>query len=160
MSYFIAFMSYVLSLKNRVSGDAYFLRRGPVFPLDGGKLKAASDGEGDCCVCLSRLKEEDVMRRLPCGHLFHRECVDRWLAMCRRTCPLCRLSVGGVLEGGMEEQFTEELMIWFSSFHVPGFWKECCWDYHNISSLRNFNFQGIWPVLSIWWAFPRYLYGV
>ncbi|KAG1354160.1 putative E3 ubiquitin-protein ligase RHA2A [Cocos nucifera] len=61
------------------------------------------------------------MRRLPCGHLFHQECVDRWLVMCRRTCPLCRLSVDGVLERRVEEQFAEELMIWFSTFHVPGY---------------------------------------
>ena len=32
--------------------------------------------------------EEDV-RRLPCMHLFHVECVDQWLGQNKR-CPICR----------------------------------------------------------------------
>ncbi|KAF3634560.1 hypothetical protein FXO38_03038 [Capsicum annuum] len=75
-----------------------------------------------CCVCLSRLKDGDDKRVLPCLHEFHRECVDRWLNGAQRTCPVCRFS----MEDGKKlsiktEDLTDEMVIWFSSFHVAGY---------------------------------------
>ncbi|KAF6994415.1 hypothetical protein CFC21_011121 [Triticum aestivum] len=72
---------------------------------------------GGCCVCISRFRDGEDIRSLPCGHAFHRQCVDRWLALCRRTCPLCRLHVGGVTD---EHQLSDDLVIWFSSLFVAG----------------------------------------
>ncbi|KAL1538348.1 hypothetical protein AAHA92_27104 [Salvia divinorum] len=46
--------------------------------------------EGCCCsICLEAMQVGDVALRLPCEHVFHGECILRWL---RRTqaCPLCR----------------------------------------------------------------------
>ncbi|KAJ7944129.1 RING finger ubiquitin E3 ligase [Quillaja saponaria] len=64
-----------------------------------------------CCVCLSMLKEEDDdMRVLPCFHKFHKHCVDRWFHGCRRTCPLCRLSVGGAEKSCRTEVLTDEMV--------------------------------------------------
>uniref|UniRef100_A0A1A9WAL8 RING-type domain-containing protein n=1 Tax=Glossina brevipalpis TaxID=37001 RepID=A0A1A9WAL8_9MUSC len=42
-----------------------------------------------CVVCLCDFTLQQVLRVLPCGHIFHAQCVDRWLEM-RRTCPICR----------------------------------------------------------------------
>ena len=58
---------------------------------------AADDGDGDdCAVCARALHNDDgkllVLRRLPCGHVFHRECVNAWLAR-RAVCPLCRAAL-------------------------------------------------------------------
>ena len=36
----------------------------------------------------------DEARHLPCGHVFHRPCVDDWLLK-RRKCPLCKLNIVG-----------------------------------------------------------------
>lgn len=44
--------------------------------------------QSSCAVCLSEYETEDVLRRFPCGHYFHRGCADTWLARSRR-CPLC-----------------------------------------------------------------------
>ncbi|XP_010503038.1 PREDICTED: E3 ubiquitin-protein ligase RHA1B-like [Camelina sativa] len=54
-----------------------------------------------CAVCLGDLEDDDEIRELRnCTHVFHRDCIDRWLDYeCRgggdeddnhRTCPLCR----------------------------------------------------------------------
>ncbi|XP_010535779.1 PREDICTED: E3 ubiquitin-protein ligase ATL4 [Tarenaya hassleriana] len=55
-----------------------------------------------CAVCLGSLEDEDEVRELRnCCHVFHRECIDRWLDYeehddgsgddnHHRTCPLCR----------------------------------------------------------------------
>lgn len=47
-----------------------------------------------CSICLVEFEEEDSVNKLPkCGHLFHAECLERWLDRCQFTCPLCRSSV-------------------------------------------------------------------
>lgn len=80
------------------------------------------NGEGLCCVCLSRLKKGGRLRVLPCMHRFHRSCVDKWLSAGRKTCPVCRFSMedGEPPEKGKREAMTEEMAVWFSSFHVSG----------------------------------------
>ncbi|RDX70493.1 RING finger protein 44, partial [Mucuna pruriens] len=81
---------------------------------------AASNFNEDswCCVCLSRLKAKDEIRVLPCSHKFHKICVNRWLKGRHKTCPLCRFSMGPQDKSHRAEMFTEEMLIWFSSFHV------------------------------------------
>jgi RING-H2 zinc finger protein RHA1 len=47
--------------------------------------------DGDCSVCLCGIGGGDEVRRLSnCRHVFHRGCIDRWMAHEQRTCPLCR----------------------------------------------------------------------
>jgi len=51
--------------------------------------------DGECSICLNELKPSDQVRCLPpCGHLFHRSCIDLWLLR-RADCPLCKRSVRG-----------------------------------------------------------------
>jgi len=48
-----------------------------------------NDGvETSCAVCLSDFDWDDKLRRLPCGHCFHRACIDKWLKR-NKVCPLC-----------------------------------------------------------------------
>ena len=42
--------------------------------------------QDDCAVCRERL---DKAKRLPCGHLFHSACLQRWLEV-KTECPVCR----------------------------------------------------------------------
>ncbi|CAK7334181.1 unnamed protein product [Dovyalis caffra] len=70
------------------------------------------DAEGEvCCVCLSSFKVEKDMSVLPCLHKFHKVCIEGWFNnMCRKTCPLCRFSMGEQERSyKREEQFTEEM---------------------------------------------------
>ncbi|XP_061367715.1 uncharacterized protein LOC133310751 [Gastrolobium bilobum] len=75
---------------------------------------------GWCCVCLSRLNDKDEIRVLPCLHKFHKICVNRWLKGHHKTCPLCRFSMGAEEKSHRAEMFTEEMLMWFSSFHITG----------------------------------------
>ncbi|CAA7395111.1 unnamed protein product [Spirodela intermedia] len=42
----------------------------------------------DCAVCLADFEEGELLRRLGCGHCYHRDCIGRWLRR-RATCPKC-----------------------------------------------------------------------
>lgn len=49
------------------------------------------DIEG-CAVCIEVYRSRDVVRILPCKHVFHRVCIDPWLLE-HHTCPMCKLDV-------------------------------------------------------------------
>ncbi|KAJ0807701.1 putative transcription factor C2H2 family [Helianthus annuus] len=47
----------------------------------------------ECAVCLNEFGDHEVLRLLPeCNHVFHRDCIDEWLAS-HVTCPVCRASL-------------------------------------------------------------------
>ncbi|XP_072315319.1 RING finger protein 150-like [Eucyclogobius newberryi] len=46
----------------------------------------------NCAVCIEGYKANDVVRILPCRHLFHKACVDPWL-LDHRTCPMCKMNI-------------------------------------------------------------------
>lgn len=50
------------------------------------------DSEHKCLVCQCEYENNETLRRLPCGHCFHRECCDNWLRT-KDFCPYCRQSI-------------------------------------------------------------------
>lgn len=70
---------------------------------DDGASTCVSDEDGSsgnsstmfntCGVCLVDFQGGEEIRTLPCGHLFHRECIDHWLLNCSISCPVDKLDV-------------------------------------------------------------------
>ncbi|XP_021749229.1 E3 ubiquitin-protein ligase RHA2A-like [Chenopodium quinoa] len=46
--------------------------------------------EDNCTVCLTGFEDGQFIRRLCCNHVFHKNCLDRWIDQMKFTCPLCR----------------------------------------------------------------------
>ncbi|KAG6506955.1 E3 ubiquitin-protein ligase RHA2A-like [Zingiber officinale] len=68
-----------------------------------------------CAVCLCDLSDGDSVRRLPCRHVFHRECLDGWLGQLNLSCPLCRLQLAvPELRAATDRRIGAELVAWFS----------------------------------------------
>lgn len=42
-----------------------------------------------CSVCMEDFKCRELVRKLPCHHLYHTDCIVPWLKM-HATCPICR----------------------------------------------------------------------
>uniref|UniRef100_A0A2P2IWY2 RING-type domain-containing protein n=2 Tax=Rhizophora mucronata TaxID=61149 RepID=A0A2P2IWY2_RHIMU len=57
------------------------------------KERALSSNDAICCICLASYDDNDELKELPCSHLFHASCVDKWLKI-KALCPLCKCSVG------------------------------------------------------------------
>jgi hypothetical protein len=59
------------------------------------RVPANKCAEAECGVCLGPLRRgddnalADQAVRLPCRHVFHPECILKWLTQCKNSCPLC-----------------------------------------------------------------------
>lgn len=76
----------------RVRADIHGLEQ--VYPsckprILGKRTETNTDAEESCCVCMGNLEEGEEVRTLPCGHVFHRNCIDQWLKK-SSLCPMCR----------------------------------------------------------------------
>ncbi|CAK8568694.1 unnamed protein product [Lathyrus sativus] len=57
------------------------------------KERVISGEDAVCCICIANYENDDELRELPCLHLFHKDCVDKWLKI-NALCPLCKREVG------------------------------------------------------------------
>ncbi|GFN94735.1 E3 ubiquitin-protein ligase arkadia-like [Plakobranchus ocellatus] len=69
---------------------------------EGASACAAADSnhQEKCTICLSEFEAGEDVRRLPCMHLFHSECVDKWLKT-NKKCPICRVDIEAGAKGNV-----------------------------------------------------------
>lgn len=69
----------------------------PIPPASAEAIGALEDCEGaagaQCAICLEAYEPGQSAKRMPCGHVFHTECLMPWLSKCNHTCPTCRRPV-------------------------------------------------------------------
>ena len=65
------------------------------------KMEDIDDSELKCLVCQFTYEQGDVLRRLPCGHCFHKDCVDQWLQT-KDCCAYCRQCIVPDQDGGKQ----------------------------------------------------------
>lgn len=83
---------------------AELLNRLPSFYL-ASTSKSDSLEDRECAICQEDLAQTKVLS-LPCGHLFHKECVKEWLQR-KATCPTCRLLLDEGVLGGRRRDVEE-----------------------------------------------------
>ncbi|WVQ95891.1 hypothetical protein IAU59_002990 [Kwoniella sp. CBS 9459] len=67
------------------------------------RVKRQYFSKDECAICMDSFARGDIVRILPCGHVFHKEECDEWLMKWRKLCPTCRADVtlppGGNVQG-------------------------------------------------------------
>jgi len=62
-------------------------------------FEAVSQDDGsqdDCPLCMDIFVQDQEVRRMPCSHFFHTDCIERWFLAGQQQsfcCPLCRLDI-------------------------------------------------------------------
>lgn len=56
------------------------------------RLEKINEQDNKCLVCQDEYIIGNEVRRLPCTHFFHKDCVDCWLKD-NSNCPICRLKL-------------------------------------------------------------------
>ena len=54
--------------------------------------KALFDDNLDCIICMEKFEENEKVKQLLCGHIFHGDCIDKWLEK-EKKCPFCKAEV-------------------------------------------------------------------
>lgn len=77
--------------------EAMSSRRGRVSITQYKNISTTSDVVGsttlmECCVCLCVFEPNEEVSELPCNHIFHTPCLNKWFLNTHTTCPLCRRS--------------------------------------------------------------------
>jgi hypothetical protein len=50
-----------------------------------------------CSICLGDYSPEDIVMKLPCGHIFHATCIETWLSL-SQLCPVDRRNVSELVD--------------------------------------------------------------
>ena len=45
--------------------------------------------EDKCPICLQKYKSADIIKEFPCKHIFHKNCIFKWLKQ-SNVCPICK----------------------------------------------------------------------
>lgn len=48
--------------------------------------------DSNCCICMGEYKVGEFKRTLPCNHIFHKKCIDKWFSVYKKSmeCALCK----------------------------------------------------------------------
>ena len=48
--------------------------------------------EDNCAICLQKYKGVDIIKEFPCKHIFHKNCILKWIKNSNK-CPLCKFDI-------------------------------------------------------------------
>ena len=59
------------------------------------QIKISNPNEDICAICIDKFEENDLIVKLPCGHIFHKKCAQPWLRQQIESnetpfCPMCK----------------------------------------------------------------------
>lgn len=60
--------------------------------LDSYQLKSNLDS--DCIICMDKLEKDNIVTKLECKHIFHKDCIEPYFKKYNHKCPICRAEVG------------------------------------------------------------------
>jgi len=60
-----------------------------------------------CAICLDLIGEDEQIRELQCGHVYHSACLNLWVERGHHDCPLCKYDILGLHQNSPSPQEAE-----------------------------------------------------
>jgi hypothetical protein len=79
-----------------------------LFPQEAYTCAQNQEEERACAICIEEYQEGEMLRVLPCSHMFHHDCLVPWLCERQACCPLCKHDIVGPDEERQREEDTTE----------------------------------------------------
>ena len=57
-------------------------------------LRYSSDKGISCSICLMDVEKDNEIFKIKCNHVFHKDCLEKWLEEYNYLCPICRTELG------------------------------------------------------------------
>jgi hypothetical protein len=51
--------------------------------------KTFFEDNSQCIICMENFTENELVKQLSCGHIFHEDCINQWLEQ-QKNCPFCK----------------------------------------------------------------------
>eukprot|EP01060_Flectonema_neradi_P031720 TRINITY_DN4890_c0_g2_i1.p1 TRINITY_DN4890_c0_g2~~TRINITY_DN4890_c0_g2_i1.p1 ORF type:complete len:186 (+),score=40.40 TRINITY_DN4890_c0_g2_i1:55-612(+) len=83
----------LLQLDNAIDRSASPTRIKKLKKIKLTKAEALPTKDTDCQICLSQYTVPATVCELPCGHMFHHSCAEKWLSEYNNFCPLCKTAI-------------------------------------------------------------------
>lgn len=89
-------LALLLALMAEEADKSNAAQAGDVAALPTQKMDASTNvGEQTkCMICLDEFVDGDDLKTLPCLHIYHQKCIERWLGT-DNSCPICKTPISG-----------------------------------------------------------------
>ena len=47
----------------------------------------------ECLICIENFEEDEDIIKIKCNHIFHKDCIRKWLCNESNKCPICRIEI-------------------------------------------------------------------
>jgi hypothetical protein len=83
-------IEYFINFLNNLEEVKIVLNEDDLNDMPEKKYSEISTEFSTCSICQDELSKDNVIRQLNCSHIYHKECIDKYLLEYSSKCPICR----------------------------------------------------------------------
>ena len=83
-------IEYFINFLNNLEDVKIVLNENDLNDIPEQKYSEISTEFNTCSICQDELTKDNVIRQLNCSHIYHKECIDKYLLEYSSKCPICR----------------------------------------------------------------------
>jgi hypothetical protein len=90
----VIYFEYFINFLNNLEDVKIVLNENDLNDMPEKKYSEISTEFNTCSICQDELSKDNIIRQLNCNHIYHKECIDKYLLEYSNKCPVCRTECG------------------------------------------------------------------